>query len=477
MGKGKTANKSESVYRDVKNKKVRNVKYVKHEKNGTKETAKGQKTEVEDKKGTVSASLFLENFKNSTKRVLLTRDPDTISRIQARTNFYNLVNDYERENNVSLVNLSKNELMFRLLNHLEETETLVSLNDNSKQFLPYKISVPNIVKLYFYKLFYSNIFDFEIILNDNAIDLHFKSTYINDNFDEIYHQIENLIICLWYDGLLIAIKDLCCEIILSIKKSVEPTINIGDTIENLVDLINEDTGNFSDMRIKLLSSFTQSVIFMGKFHLNFYGTQEDKDHKLTSLLKGKTAYKGKRAFESRTALENAYSICEELLLENSKPFTRLLNIYYINCKSNIFDFDIITKNRDFASYAIDGIVTKYHINDMIISNSGDICSTTKSSSPLALSSVYNNPNCIVNNITSRDYEMLNYLIMVASNSARLYYLNKYGKDVSSQSILDLIECIDICKYTSKKSDIVFPAPEININSVDYEKVTYYNNPV
>ena len=166
-----------------------------------------------------------------------------------------------------------------------------------------------------------------------------------------------------------------------------------------------------------------------------------------------------------------------MLLETSKPFTRLLNIYYINSKSNIFDFDIITKNRDFASYAIDGIVTKYHINDIIISNSEDIRSTNISTSTLALSYVYNNPICIVNNITSRDYEMLNYLIKIASNSAHLYYLSLYGNDVSSQSILDLIECIDICKYTSKKSDIVFPAPEININSVDYDKVTYYNNPV
>ena len=430
MGKGKTVSKSESMYQDKKNKKVRNVKYVKREKKEPEETPKEHKTEDYAQKDTGSASLFLENFKNSTKRVLLTRDPDTVSGIHARMNFYNLVNDYEKENNISLINLSKNEIMFRLLSHLEETEALISLNDNSKQFLPYKFSVPNIVKLYFYKLFYNNIFDFEVIRNDDAIDLHFKSTYINDNFDKIFHQIENLIICLWYDGLIIAIKDLCYAIISSIKKSVEPTINISDTIENLVDLINEDAGKSLDMRIKLLSSFTQSVIFMGKFHLNFYDNQEDKEHKLTSLLKGKTAYNGKRAFVSRTALEKAYSICEELLLENSKPFTRLLNIYYINSNSNIFDFDIITKNRDFTSYAIDGIVTKYHINDMIISNSEDINSTKISTSDLALSSVYNNPNCIVANITSRDYEIMNYLIKVAANSAHLYYLNLYGNDVS-----------------------------------------------
>lgn len=474
MGKGKTVNKSENVYQDDKNKKIRNVKYVMREKKVPDESNKTSETNTDPNSHQHSVSLFYKNFKNSTKRVLLTRDPDTIHGKNARMNFYNLVNDYEKDNELSLIDLSKNEIMFRMLNYLEETNALISLNDNSKQFLPYKISVPNIVKLYFYKLFYSDIFDFEVVHNNNDIDINFNSTYINKNFDKIYQQIEKLIYCIWYDGLIIAIKNLCFEIFLNFKKSVEPAIEEDGSIEDQIDDINDNTVKNADPRINLLGYYTQSLIFMQKFHLAFYGNS-DKAHKYTSLLKGQIYYKGKRAFTSRKALEDTYQICEELLLESSRPFVRLLNMYYLNNISNLFDFDIMAQNNDFKSYELDGIVTKYHINDMILFNSDNLGTTTETTNNLDLASIYNNPNCVITNITSRDYEIIDYLIKVAANSAKTYYLSKYGKDVSSNAIMDLIDCIDICHYTKKINDIVFPSEEFEINNVDYEKVLYFRN--
>lgn len=474
MGRGKTVNKSGSVYQDNRNKDVRNVKYVNREKKEVEDEALDMVCETEGVRETAKpVSLNYEYFKNSKKRVLLTRDPESICGKDARIKFYNMVKKYEEESKVQLCELSTNELAFRLLSYMEDKQAIISLKDNSKQFLPYKFAVPSIVELYLYKLFYSRIFDYDIIGNNDEIDIVFRSKFINENFDEIYQQIGKLIKCLWYDGLTIAIYEMCNESFGSINK--EFTIDVEDDIEDLEKDIALVVQCSSDARVRLLEYYTLSIIFMAKFHMHLYKDQTDKDHKITSLLKGKTYYKRNRSFDSRVALGKAYDMCGDKLLENKKPFTRMLNIYFLNKKSNLFDFDIIAQNKDFPSYILDGIVSKYHINDMIISNSEKLNLKAKPDSKLSLPSIRNNPNCMVNNILSRDYEVLNYLIKAASNSARLYYLSKYGKDVSAQAILDLIDCIDICDYTKKMDEVIFPAEAIQINNVDYERVTEFLN--
>ena len=62
---------------------------------------------------------------------------------------------------------------------------------------------------------------------------------------------------------------------------------------------------------------------------------------------------------------DAYDTCRELFDDNTKPFTKLLNIYFINLKSHFFDLDIMQENIEFKPHLIDGILTKYTINKII----------------------------------------------------------------------------------------------------------------
>jgi hypothetical protein len=71
-------------------------------------------------------------------------------------------------------------------------------------------------------------------------------------------------------------------------------------------------------------------------------------------------------------------------------------------------------------YAIDGILTKHYINQMILDNNDKL--KKKVNASLNLSSVYNNPNCIISNIAPRDYEMLDYIISHTAKTFETYYM-------------------------------------------------------
>lgn len=231
--------------------------------------------------------------------------------------------------------------------------------------------------------------------------------------------------------------------------------------------------------------FIPSIIFFSKYHHSLYKKRNIKKILITSAMKFGAFYEGRRADESRQALHDASEECCEFLNQKPYTFNRLLNLYHINRRTNLFDLQILKDNIDFKPYLFDGIITKHLINKMISSNSQKLkqyedkfadCQYPNQAfnRDLALSSVHVNPNCIVDNLTPRDYETIDFIITKTAKAMQAYYLKEGNKDVPPSKIHDFVDWIAKEKYTDK---IVDKSPELEsfyIDNVDFENVMFFN---
>lgn len=465
MGRGTAINKAKSTYSQKRNKKVGNRAYVQKVKV---KTNKGEKTKlVIDSK-----AMF-----NSSGYVLITRKPETRFGISARQSFYKITSTYESEENKLLIEVSKTELLLQLLDYIEKEKAILFVKDDSKQFLPSSFRTPAILKLYLYKLFYPRIFDYSV--NQDQSDIVFRSQYIKENFDQIYHQIELLASYIIYDGLLIATRNVCYHHIKGFH-SYTGGISPSEEIADILYFLDIELSNDEDKRKKLLHIFAPSAIFMAKFLKNMYVSgdsennqlehskkipEDGKEKRITTLLQSHTFYAGKRLHESLKALRETTKECRSLLMDKKSPFHRLLNLYHINKNSHVFDLILLEENLDFKPYLLSGIVVKFHINKMIKENQKNLVHNSKSKR--MLSSVRNDPNCIAYNLSYRDYEIIDSLIVAAARSFDLYYFTERQREVPASIITDVISCNELLVYTKEINKIIKWSKNSNMKMQNY----------
>ena len=168
MGKGKTTSDSASVYIDEKNKQINNDKLISDRMNYSEENIRKH-----------SKRYFAHFFRDSDKTLHVTRNPLTIDDSKARTIFLDLISNFEENNMLKLSDISKDELFYLFLDFAEESNSLIHLKDDARQFMAYRFLFPDIMKLYLYKLFYPRIFEFTV--NEES-ELIFRSEHIEKNF-------------------------------------------------------------------------------------------------------------------------------------------------------------------------------------------------------------------------------------------------------------------------------------------------------
>ncbi|MGM9551717.1 MAG: hypothetical protein ACI3XA_05625 [Clostridia bacterium] len=460
MGRGKTDSSSQSAYTDKTNENINN-KIFESKRSIAPERAEERK----------SLSYYSRYFLNSNNKICITRNPLTTSDKDARKKFLALINNFEKTNSMCLKDTSKNELIYAILHFAEHENALILVKDDSKQFLPFRFLFPDALKLYFYKMFYPMIFDYETIRESEVVQIKFLSEYIEENFISIYQQIEMLGFAIVYDALLIAIERSASKQVASIKK-YKVELNPSDDIENIKDYLENELSVMNnvnnDARAPILKEFIPSAIFLSRHYYHLYKNREIKERLLTTVLNSNTFYIGKRADDSRNALISAYAECAAALNDNSQPFSRLLNLYYINKRSYVYDLNILKGNVEFMPFLLDGIVTKHHINSVIIDNNKKINIT--SSERLTLSSIHNNPNCIIDNLSFRDYEMLDFIISRTARTMQAYYLMEDDKDVPPSRLCELIRWLNREPLTKTINSIVGTFDRLYTNNVDYDMV-------
>ena len=102
------------------------------------------------------------------------------------------------------------------------------------------------------------------------------------------------------------------------------------------------------------------------------------------------------------------------------------------------------------------------------------CSCQHFDKSLALSSVHNNPNCIADNLTTRDYETIDFIISSAAKSMQVYYLTEDEKEVPPSLACSFLDWISKEGYTK---EVVSESPvlkKFSINNVDFENVMFFN---
>lgn len=463
MGKRKNISKSQKTYINSLNENINNT---------IMDSVRLKKDIDTDSRKT--DEFYTRYLRGTDKKVTLFRNISTIFDLDAKTKFHQFVSQIESGNNVSLKEFSKNDLMLEAFKYAEKNNGILVCKDDSRQFFPYKILMSDRIKLYLYKLLCPLIFDYDFSKEENCIV--FKSKYIENNIGSIYRNFEMLFLCIVYDAFIISIVDYMKSYIegeslfeeeLEMKifdfDSKEKGIKVRDYLQNLFS--EEDEKN------DIYAHLILSIIFFGRYYNEIYRSRKIEMKKHTDILKVKTFYAKKRAYESRKGLSYAYDGCNDLFGDNSKPFIRLLNMYFINSKSYLFDLGIIQENVEYAPYMIDGIVTKSQIHKMIQENSDILVNT---SSDLKLSSIYCNPNCVIKNISSRDYEMLNYIITTSVQAIKDYYFEDKSNIVArANEIIHFFENHDNLMKTI--SYIVDCPEEIRMDIADYNRVMSYHH--
>lgn len=459
MGKGKSKTTSKPAYTDTKNMCINNTNFA-----FIKENQK-----VKHKR-----NFYTRYFINSNNQFTVTRNPLSINDAQARKKFLQLVSEFESNTELKLSETSKSELLLLFLDFAETTNSLIRLKDDARQFLIYRFLFPDIMKLYLYKVFYPRVFDYDIIETETDNSIVFKSSYIEENFEQIFRNIELMCITIVYDAMLIAVENCSARHIEAMKKykmSVIPSDNACAISENL-DI---EFKASCEQRTNLIKTFKQSIVFFARYYNHLYKNRKVDDKLITYLFKTNAFYSGKRADDSRNALIVAYSECSELLNEDTLPFTMLLNMYHINKNSCLYDLNIMKDNVEFMPFALDGIVTKHLIDKMISENSTGL--QQKTDNLLSLSSVYNNPNCIISNLSPKDYEMIDFIITHSAKSFERYYFKRDDEDLKTSTICEIIDCIDKGSYTPTIVKIISPFANLQTNNVDYSKVVDWVKPI
>lgn len=455
MGRGKSKKTSTSAYADSKNDNIKNTSFRPMKPNGAEDSAKH------------SESFYRKLMFNSSNRCILTRNTNRVTELGARDKFLRLVRRYESDNSLKLADTSKTELMFRVLDFIETNNSIIYTKDDSRQFLPYRMEVPNVFRLYLYKLLYTRIFDF-IEQGDNIV---FSSAYIEKDFESIFRQVEKLISCLCYDALIVAMDELCYESIDALK-NYDADIVLTDNTESICEYLTDEFTSSSDMRVRLMKKFIPSIVFSAKYYEAVYKARKIDVKKITTLL-NLTHYRGSRAADSRMALISAVQKCADIINSKAEPFERMMNFYFINRRLNLMDMIMLKENAGFKPYLFDGILVKSHLDRIIRDNGKNItCSKEPGLSP---ASVYNNPNCIISNINSRDYEMLDTVIKCAANSMSAYYLQDNEQNrITPFVVCKIIEYLNGIAQVGEFNDLLYMPTVYDIDKADYELVTAAN---
>lgn len=459
MGKGKTTSDSASVYIDEKNKHINNDKLLSDRMNFSEENIQKH-----------SKRYFAHFFRDGDKTLRVTRNPLSIDEPKARTTFLELIYNFEENNMLKLSDVSKDELFYLFLDFAEETNSLIHLKDDARQFMAYRFLFPDIMKLYLYKLFYPRIFEFAVTEKSELI---FRSEYIEKNFKFIYRQIEFLCLTLVYDAILIA-TETCAYNHIESMKNFALELTPKDNVESILSNIDLVLSNSKDKKSELINKLKPSIVFFTKHYNHLYSSKKDNPKNVNFILKRNAFLSGKRADDSRNALINAYAECFPILTDTLLPFTSLFNMYYINKRTHLYDLNIMHENIDFMPYALDGIVTKHHISQMITENGYSLSNPLSDS--LRLYSVYNNPNCIVSNFRPKDYEMLDFIINRTAKTFEKYYLSYDNRDVPISRVCELINFIDQRDFTTTILDTIIPFESLETNNVDFEKILAWETP-
>ncbi len=473
MSKGKIDSNSKRVTTDKKNSNVNNTRFdSKRLVSPAEEAAERIKKEQEGKKWARKKPHFYARYmRNASGYVSLTRTPESITDRKARALFKELVDRYEENNELQLQDLSKKMIMCRMLEYIEAGNTLLKLKDEAEQFLSYRFLFLDAVWLYLFKIFYPRIFDFEILNEDGRESIKFSSDYIEHNFSKIYKEVEILTYTIVYDSIIIATEHYLSQQISSLK-DCDIKIRPADTIEEISVHLENQIKASCNPRIQLAVFLKPSIIFLAKYHHyldpDLHDDTDDFVKKITTLLNQQGFYEGSRADNSRDALIKAYQDCREMLENISDPLTKLLNLYYINKKTYLFDFMIMCQNIEFAPYALNGIISKYHIDAMIVDNNERV--NKPISEELELSFVYNNPNCIISNISSRDYEIIDFMITRSSKTIYEYYLKNGETDIPPSECESFIKAVNKDGYIGDLVKIIRLKKLYSIDKVDYEFV-------
>ena len=186
-------------------------------------------------------AFYLRYFSPKSNVVHITTDPLNIDDSRAKPRFLSFIKRYEENNNIRLCDVSKGELLYSFLDFVEHTNSIIALKDDSEQFVPYRFKFPDVMKLYFYKLLYPEIFDYDIVEGESGKTIKFKSIYLEENFPEIYRDMEFLFLAILYDALIIAIERSSIKQINSMKsynESINPKYSVSDLKEDLEILLN-----------------------------------------------------------------------------------------------------------------------------------------------------------------------------------------------------------------------------------------------
>ena len=459
MGKGKSTTDSKSAYADITNNCIDNTIFT-----------SDRVSNFETQKKMHSKKFLTQNFRNSNNILTITRNPLTVDDSKARPIFLKMTSEFEESNNLKLSNMSKAELLYHFLDFAEATNSILHLKDDARQFMVYRFLYPDIMKLYLYKMFYPRIFDFDIYESGN---IKFRSSYIEENFIRIFRHIEFLCMTMVYDGMIVAIENYFCRQVQAMK-NYQAHVDPYSDVSSIIEMLDKEFSLKNERRKEIIEKFKYSIIFLSKHFSYVYKNRKNDCKLITSILKYDTFFSGKRSDDSRYALISAYRDCSKILYEDVPSFTMLLNLYYINKRSHLYDLNLIRKNVEFMPYTFDGIVTKHHINNMITENNEKINNSPSSS--LKLTSVYNNPNCIISNIALKDYEMLNYIITNTAKALEQYYLTHNNKDIETSKMCDIINWIDASNSTSIIAKTINPFEIFETNNVDYTHVLEWENP-
>ncbi len=477
MSRGKIDTDSKRATTDNKNQNIKNTVFdSKRLVSLFEEEEKRKKNEAEGTNKCVRKKphFYARYSTNQCGHVLLTRTPESLTDREARKKFKNLVDSYEKDNELSLSDLSKRLIMCRMLENIEEYNAFINIKDEARQFLSYRFEFLDAVWIYLFKVFYPQMFDYEFLNDDNRC-VKFHSQYIENNFHTIFKDVDILTRTIIYDSIIIAIENYLLKQIESIneyKIEIHPCNNIENLKMHLDNQLNHD-----DPRIKLIKYLKPSIIFLTMYYHNIDEGRHDDSidfvKKITSILNQQVFYEGSRGDKSRGALVKTYQECREMLESITDPLTKLLNLHYMNKVTHIYDFEIIKENIEFAPYAFNGIISKYHIDKMIVENNEKLNRPT--SENFELSSVCNNANCIIYNISSRDYEIIDFLITRSANTIYEYYLKDGNSDIPPSQCESLIKAISKDGYVGDMLKFIKHNNLYEINRVDYALVKNFKS--
>lgn len=86
---------------------------------------------------------------------------------------------------------------------------------------------------------------------------------------------------------------------------------------------------------------------------------------------------------------------------------------------------------------------------------------------LQLTSVYNSPNCVTENLNSRDYEIINFIIARASKSIRSYYL---GEGVTPAQLCEIIQWLNDESNAKVLGNKITSVDVHDISKSDYDEI-------